>query len=92
MSDSLTKLILALIPEDGSSIGNGAMMALLRERMPSLMDDAYFVARDALVADGLLARGRGRGGSIMRVMADTAEEGDEEDFGTGEDVTRVLLN
>jgi adenine-specific DNA-methyltransferase len=32
MSDSLTDLILSLTPEDGSSIGNGAMLALLREQ------------------------------------------------------------
>jgi adenine-specific DNA-methyltransferase len=43
MSDSLTDLILSLTPEDGSSIGNGAMMALLRERVPGLTDDDYFV-------------------------------------------------
>jgi len=80
MSDSLTDLILSLIPEDGSSIGNGAMMALLRERVPDLTDDDYAAARDALVDDGLLARGRGRGGSIMRVVdADEDEDDGEED-------------
>ena len=52
MSDSLTDLILSLTPEDGSSIGNGAMMALLREQVPGLSDDDYFAARDALVDDG----------------------------------------
>ncbi|MGB0497778.1 MAG: hypothetical protein ACPGID_05520 [Rubricella sp.] len=36
MSDSLADLILSHTPEDGSSIGNGAMMALLRERVPGL--------------------------------------------------------
>ena len=77
MSDSLTDLILSLAPEDGSSIGNGAMMALLRERVPGLADDDYVAARDALVDDGLLARGRGRGGSIMRVV--DADEDDGED-------------
>ena len=61
MSDSLTDLILSLTPEDGSSIGNGAMMALLRERVPGLNDQDYAAARDELVDDGMLARGRGRG-------------------------------
>ncbi|MFP4247633.1 MAG: site-specific DNA-methyltransferase, partial [Halochromatium sp.] len=74
MSDSLTDLILSLTPEDGSSIGNGAMMALLREQVPGLADADYVAARDALVADGLLTRGRGRGGSIMRVLADAEDE------------------
>ena len=79
MSDSLTDLILSLIPEDGSSIGNGAMMALLRERVPGLTDDDYATARDALVDDGFLTRGRGRGGSIMRVVDADEDEDDGED-------------
>ncbi|SFG41457.1 adenine-specific DNA-methyltransferase [Palleronia marisminoris] len=79
MSDSLTDLILSLTPEDGFSIGNGAMMALLREQVPGLSDDDYFVARDALVDDGLLAKGRGRGGSIMRVV-DADEDEDDDGF------------
>ena len=79
MSDSLTDLILSLAPEDGSSIGNGAMMALLREQVPGLSDEDYFAARDALVDDGRLTRGRGRGGSIMRVVADAEDEDDGED-------------
>ncbi|WP_084861275.1 site-specific DNA-methyltransferase [Salibaculum halophilum] len=79
MSDSLTDLILSLTPEDGSSIGNGAMMALLRERVPDLTDDDYAAARNALVDDGLLARGRGRGGSIMRVVDADEDEDDGED-------------
>ncbi|WP_205957768.1 site-specific DNA-methyltransferase [Paracoccus salipaludis] len=65
MSD-ISELILTLAPEDGSSIGNGAMLALLREQMPDLADDDYVAARDALVAEGLLVKGRGRGGSVSR--------------------------
>jgi len=80
MSDSLTNLILSLTPEDGSTIGNGAMMALLREQVAGLMDDDYAVARDALVDEGVLARGKGRGGSVFRVMAaeDDSEDGGED--------------
>jgi len=71
MSDSLTDLILSLAPEDGSSIGNGSMMALLREHLPSLTDEAYAAARDDLIEGGIMAKGRGRGGSIYR--ADVAD-------------------
>ncbi|RYG98601.1 MAG: site-specific DNA-methyltransferase [Alphaproteobacteria bacterium] len=71
MSDSLVELTLSLTPEDGSSIGNGAMLALLRERVPSLSDEEYAATRDGLIAGGVLARGAGRGGSIYR--ADVAE-------------------
>jgi adenine-specific DNA-methyltransferase len=86
MSDSLTDLILSLTPEDGSSISNGAMMALLRERMPGLREEDYTAARDALVDDGVLWRGRGRGGSISRIVDeveddDGAEDRDEDDDG-----------
>jgi adenine-specific DNA-methyltransferase len=66
MSDGLTDLILSLTPEDGSSIGNGAMKKLLRKHVPELSDDDYDAARDALAADGTLLRGSGRGGSIRR--------------------------
>ncbi|MFS4438704.1 site-specific DNA-methyltransferase [Paracoccaceae bacterium GXU_MW_L88] len=83
MSDSLTNLILSFTPEDGSSIGNGAMMARLREHVPGLSDDDYIAARDALVDDGQLARGRGRGGSIMRVIDD--QGGDQEAWDEDED-------
>ena len=70
MSDSLSNLILSLTPEDGSTIGNGAMMALLREQVSTLTDDDYVAARDALVDEGLLGRGKGRGGSIFRMTGD----------------------
>ena len=50
MPDNLTDLILT--PEDGSTIGNGAMMALLREQVSGLTDEDYAAARDALVDEG----------------------------------------
>ncbi|MBE0455395.1 MAG: site-specific DNA-methyltransferase [Roseovarius sp.] len=83
MSDSLTDLILSLTPEDGSSIGNGAMMALLREHVPALSDQDYAAARDALVDEGVLGRGRGRGGSIYRAdVTDLTLEMQDEDAPT----------
>ena len=69
MSDSLADLILSLTPEDGSSIGNGAMLALLRERVPAMSDEDYAAACNSLVDDGVIGRGRGRGGSIHRADA-----------------------
>ena len=66
MSSDLSDLILSLTPDDGSSIGNGAMFALLRERISELTDDAYAEARDALIDEGTLRRGKGRGGSVHR--------------------------
>jgi adenine-specific DNA-methyltransferase len=79
MSDSLSNLILSLTPEDGSTIGNGAMMALLREQVSGLTDGDYAAARDALVDEGLLGRGKGRGGSIFRMTGDEDDADDTED-------------
>jgi adenine-specific DNA-methyltransferase len=45
MSDSLANLILSLTPEDGSSIGNGAMLALLREHIPTPKDEGNSILR-----------------------------------------------
>ncbi|MCO6180843.1 site-specific DNA-methyltransferase [Ciceribacter sp. RN22] len=80
MSD-ISNLILSLTPEDGSTIGNGAMLALLREHMPDLAEDDYIAARDALTDEGVLGRGKGRGGSIFRVI----DEPDDEDGVLDED-------
>ena len=77
MSDSLTDLILSLTPEDGSTIGNGAMMALLREQVPGLTDDDDGAARAALVDEGVLARGKGRGGSIFRPVGEDPDADDD---------------
>ncbi|MCA0961760.1 site-specific DNA-methyltransferase [Salipiger bermudensis] len=71
MSDTLRSLILSLLPEDGSSIGNGAMMARLRDHIPTLSDESYTETRDALIDEGILGRGKGRGGSVYR--ADVAD-------------------
>ena len=66
----IRKLLLGLVPEDGDSVGN----ARLRELFDSAIElneykvgDAEFEqARDALIAEGVLLRGKGRGGSVRR--------------------------
>ena len=65
MSNNIRDMILANVPEDGSAIGNLAMLALLREISPGLTNDEYDAAKDELVDEGLLGKGRGRGGSIF---------------------------
>ncbi|MCL1630119.1 site-specific DNA-methyltransferase [Roseibaca sp. V10] len=66
MSVQLQDLILSLIPEDGSSVGNGTIIARLRDHIPTLTDEAYTEAKNALIEEGVLGRGKGRGGSIYR--------------------------
>ena len=56
--------LLEQVPADGDSIGNGSLRAALG------WDEArYETARDALVSQGILAKGRGRGGSVRLVSA-----------------------
>ena len=82
MSAALRDLILAHVPEDGSAIGNMALLALLREQTPGLSEEAYGAVKDDLVAEGLLGKGRGRGGSVFLLgfEDDGEEEGADDDF------------
>jgi len=66
MSIKLRDLILGCVPKDGSTIGNQALIAELRNHLPDLNDTEYHATKDTLVAEGLLAKGRGRGGSVSR--------------------------
>lgn len=68
--DDIQRALLAATPEDGSGIGNPALRALIAMVLESEISEAtYFAARDALLAQGLLALGRGRGGSVRRIIS-----------------------
>lgn len=71
--ESLKQAILDLLPKDGSQISNISMQKQLVEAGVSFMDDEYEAAKEALLADGVIAKGRGRGGAIYRTEV--------EDFG-----------
>lgn len=80
MASSIRDLILANVPEDGSAISNSALLALLQEVVPGLAEESYRDARDDLVADGVLAKGRGRGGTVFLAgLADADDEQDDSD-------------
>jgi len=49
------------VPADGSTIGNGAVREAL-----GWPEDRYNAAKDALVANGTLLKGQGRGGTVRR--------------------------
>jgi adenine-specific DNA-methyltransferase len=55
------KALIAMVPSDGSPVGNQS----LREKLGWAESD-YFAVRDALVARGILEKGKGRGGSVKR--------------------------
>lgn len=57
--------LLALVPADGSTIGNTALMRALR-----WSQHRYWYARDSLLEEGTIVRARGRGSAIRRVLAE----------------------
>lgn len=64
--ETLRELILAIVPKDGSPIGNQALLSELRGFLPALTDNEYIRTKEELVDEGVLEKGRGRGGSVRR--------------------------
>lgn len=63
---SLHDLILRLIPKDGNSIGNIKLQQQLTEAAAfSFNEEDYKRVRDDLIANGVLGKGQGRGGSVF---------------------------
>src|SRR5271165_2492709 len=57
------KALLANVPEDGSSVGNVKLIRTL-----AWPDAQYWEVRDRLLEKGILTTGRGRGGSVRRIV------------------------
>jgi hypothetical protein len=53
----------AVVPPDGATVGNQRAQETL-----GWTDDVYWRVRDSLVDRGLISRGRGRGGTLRRVI------------------------
>ncbi len=83
----LKMLILERVPADGTAIGNQSLFAALRAEEPQLTESEFREARDVLISQGELARGRGRGGSVFRVTKThlVMSEQEEADFKYGDD-------
>ena len=64
--NELVEALLAAVPSDGSSIGNQSLLEQLRIQFPHLRDEFYWQTRDALIGQGVLHAGKGRGGSVRR--------------------------
>lgn len=69
----LRQHILDHVPTDGSRIGNASLFHAVEQAIQAngqtLDEDAFSAAREQLIADGVLAKGRGRGGSVYRTQA-----------------------
>jgi adenine-specific DNA-methyltransferase len=74
MTASLRELLLSIVPDDGSAVGNLALAAAMRESVPDLSDETYQRIRDGLIAEGMLGKGRGRGGSVFLLGLDVEED------------------
>ena len=79
MDAFIQETVLACVPADGSAIGNKSLFdsarRALTETGQTASDDQLLAARDALVAANVLARGKGRGGSVYRVASEVRETG-----------------
>lgn len=67
----LKTLLLALLPDDHTTVGNITLLAQLQASalgagLKPIGEDDFKAARDALVADGQAVKGKGRGGSLAR--------------------------
>ncbi|MFJ4397541.1 type I restriction-modification system subunit M [Pseudomonas sp. NPDC089396] len=65
----LAQALLAAVPEDGGSIGNQALYERLKSQFTGLSEEQFWELRDALIGEGVLVKGRGRGGSVLRAQA-----------------------
>ncbi|OWY07214.1 site-specific DNA-methyltransferase [Thioclava sp. IC9] len=78
MPSDLNDLIISILPEDGSSVGNGAIFSRLQELWPDLTVAQYEEAKERLIDEGLVQKGKGRGGSLALLVENDDE--DEDDF------------
>src|SRR5947209_11855064 len=67
------EILLSLVPKSGESIGNVSLREELQTKIRDFGDDPtdedYWFLRDSLIDEGLLEQGRGRGGSVHRVLS-----------------------
>jgi adenine-specific DNA-methyltransferase len=77
MIKKLKKLILSLLPTDGSTVGNTSLRRALEEALAAkgqqITEEDYWAAHAALMEEGFIATGKGRGGSVKLIKV--AEDG-----------------
>jgi hypothetical protein len=66
------RLLLSFVPESGESVGNVTLRDRLKRAVADqgdeLTDADYWPLRDALIDEGTIEQGRGRGGSVHRLV------------------------
>ena len=72
----LIEMLFALVPVDGSTVGNTTLMRAIDEILKAkgqlLNEDDYWRAQASLVTSGVLSKGQGRGGSVRRTNTDNS--------------------
>ena len=64
--DIIREAILGNTPADGSFITNRAIISLLQQVIDGISEEDYWRVRDDMVAEGVLKKGGGRGGTVCR--------------------------
>jgi len=78
--NDLHDLVLQHVPDDGSSIGKKALLDALKQTADaSFTEEDFLHAREELIAEGLLATGRGRGGPVMRTQTSSDDAATQKD-------------
>lgn len=68
--DTILKALYENTPADGSQIGNMKLRQLLSEQGLNITEEQYESAKSTLIAEGRLAKGRGKGGAVRRTEVD----------------------
>jgi len=71
----LQELLLHLLPGDGTAVGNISLLAQVQAAAAAAghaapTEDAFKIAREALLASGQVTKGRGRGGATARLLTE----------------------
>ena len=79
--EQLQTLMLEMVPNDGSNIGNKTLRETFTEKANpkvdfELNDDHYWEIRNELISDGKLAKGRGKGGSVYSTVEQPDGDGE----------------
>ena len=70
--EQLRAALIAAVPTDGTAIGNQSLLDHLKQALPSVGEADYWSVRDSLIEEGVLAKGRGRGGAVKLASADSS--------------------
>lgn len=78
LHERVRRAMLSSVPADGAAIGNTALRraieGLLQADGLTFGDDDYWQAHAALIAEGMLVKGQGRGGSVRRAPVGAVAE------------------